>query len=534
MRRCACASSGSGALLHKAERRPELLLHRRPVRTPVGQALLARPGEGATVLVVGPAPAATGASGDDEQGLQELPDSDCEEQIEAAKRALRHDLDVDFLDRTVRMGLDALEAKRHSAFPMPSFLDAALGADAGKRVQTEHVWSSALRELAIGTDRSYVFFRTVAGLLGESVDALLVKDPGAEEREKRLQERRDAIAKRVSDAASKIIEILVAGLTSASKLHMSRDAKGALVIIDGQTRQEMQALARGETAKMFFDSSVTLRNLATAEAEATQLTLGQVLEDVNAIAESLERTLLASSVASAGISSHEASLPRNCQTMLVRPDVLAAIGSAFDRVAHRPSMPPMTASRCGVGGPAQRKRGITLYELIEGPCDQMTERFAEVVAMLLSATRARPRCCAPRASPDRPGGHQRAQGARAHAAPGAHRRRVHDRHGARLGGRERYSRLAQGPAGRALPRRRARARGASELPLAPGGVGPVNCARWGVLARVWVKLALCKRPGEVLPHAPPAPVRMRVQMHRAPRRRHRPAQIQDGHRAPRL
>jgi len=119
---------------------------------------------------------------------------------------------------------------------------------------------------------------------------------------------------------------------------------------------------------------VTLRNLSEASAASAEIGLRELLSSLGSVAAELKRSLLGTLVDQGGVSASLAamSLPRNAHALLLRADVVAAIHSAFDRVSN---------------GCAHLRRRVLLYELIEGGCQPLSMRFAEVVAHVLQSTR---------------------------------------------------------------------------------------------------------------------------------------------------
>ena len=237
------------------------------------------------------------------------------------------------------------------------------------------LWAEVLRELAVSNDRLLTFLRTVAGLIGEEVAGLVVQDPQAEERQKALEQQELAVTQRISDAYTRLVEIVCSKLADRSTLALSRSQQGQFVVIDQDAKEQLQELSRGDTGKNFFNASVTLRNLAQANEAATTVHLGDLLRTINGVASELKSSLLGALVDEGGVASelNALTLPRNSATLLLRADVVAALHAAFDRVTQE----------C-----ADLRRSITLWELCEC-APTLSLRFAEVVAHMLSASRVR-------------------------------------------------------------------------------------------------------------------------------------------------
>ena len=240
------------------------------------------------------------------------------------------------------------------------------------------LWSEVLRELSVSNDRLLVTLRAIAGLIGEPIENLIVKDEAAEAAQQALQEQELEISKKISELVGKLLQTLLAGMADRSTLAVTRNQAGALVVIDQKAREQMTELARGggEASRQFFNASVTLRNLVDADAAASELTLRDVLATTNAIAAECKASLLGALVdGGQGVSASlgALSLPRHAHVLLLRSDVVAAISSTYDRVLNA----------C-----AHLRREISLWELCEGGSHFLSHRWAECVAHQLQSTRA--------------------------------------------------------------------------------------------------------------------------------------------------
>ena len=119
---------------------------------------------------------------------------------------------------------------------------------------------------------------------------------------------------------------------------------------------------------------MTLRNLADASASASEIGLRELLNTINGVSTELKNSVLGTLVDQSGVASSIACLsqPQHSAVLHLRSDVLAAIGTAYDRAINH----------CG-----DLRRQVTLWELVEGGNAGLSLRFAEVVAHLLQATR---------------------------------------------------------------------------------------------------------------------------------------------------
>ena len=124
------------------------------------------------------------------------------------------------------------------------------------------LWDEVLRHIAVSSDRMFVFLRHLAGLIGEDVDTLIVRDEKAEAaKEAQIQEEL-AVVKRISETHAKILETVLSGLASRSTLSIGRNQEGDLVVIDTKAREQLQELARGEGGKTFFNARRAQQGIA--------------------------------------------------------------------------------------------------------------------------------------------------------------------------------------------------------------------------------------------------------------------------------
>ena len=280
----------------------------------------------------------------------------------------------------VEIGLDALRAVGAADDAVNRLLRDAQGADTPGVTPTaverrEATWTEFLRETNVSFDRLLVFLRLLAGSLGEDIQELLVHDEEHAKATKQLNEQRLAVVKRVSDVHAKLVETLMAGMLRDSKLTLTRDPLGALICVDQEMRSELRDLARGESGRPFFESSVALRNLAEVDAKQA-MPFGRVVESINDVAFKLKGSLLATLTSAEGIgaSIDELTKPRNSYSIALKHEVVAIIRSSHDRIANE------LASR--------GRRPLLLYELVEGGSSTLSQRVAEFVATMLQLQRA--------------------------------------------------------------------------------------------------------------------------------------------------
>ena len=236
------------------------------------------------------------------------------------------------------------------------------------------LWAEMHRHVAISQDRLWVFLRLLSGSIGGDVtEVITMANEATLKASKAIQEQRTEIAKRVSDMQSKIVETVVSSMLKNSSMTMDyKDDE--LAVVDAEARKNLKDLASGTSARPFFEANVALKNLT--ESPATPPTLKEVLAGLANVGVQMQGTLeqTLSDPGAASASLVELSHPSNCYFVSMRPDAVAAIRSAHE----------MLNSELGVH---HVRRRLTLWELVEGGCQMLTRRFAELCGFLLVQAR---------------------------------------------------------------------------------------------------------------------------------------------------
>ena len=275
------------------------------------------------------------------------------------------------------LGDDENELKQKD--PVAAFLDVAKDSKDGAGVVTpqtrrQGLWAEMQRHVAVSQDRLWVFVRLMGGKIGGNAsEVITLADEATLKAAKAIQEQRAEIAKRVSDMQSKIVETVVSSMLKNSKMTMEYKESN-LAVIDAEARKELKDLETGASGRPFFEANVALKNLANPQEQPPALKdvlsgLANVGEQMQA---TLERTLAEPSAASASLV--ELSHPANSYFVMMRGDALAAIRAAQEKL------------NCELGTQGARRR-LSTWELIEGGCTVLTERFAELCGYLLVQAR---------------------------------------------------------------------------------------------------------------------------------------------------
>jgi hypothetical protein len=239
------------------------------------------------------------------------------------------------------------------------------------------LWTEFRRHAGISQDRLWVFLRLLSGAVGGDVNEVItMADEATLRATKALQDQRVQIAKRVSDMQSKIVETVVGSMLRESKLAMDKNATGnRFVVVDTEARKQLRDLASGESGRPFFEANVAVRNLQNAAPQET--TLNELLASLanvgGQLQRSLETTLTQPGAASASLT--ELSHPANCYFVSLKPDAVAAIRIAHERLNVE----------LGMRGVPRR---IHLWELVEGGSHMLSTRFAEFCGHALVQARS--------------------------------------------------------------------------------------------------------------------------------------------------
>ena len=148
----------------------------------------------------------------------------------------------------------------------------------------------------------------------------------------------------------------------------------SLAVIDAEARKNLKDLSTGASGRPFFEANVALKNLA--EKDKATPPLKDVLSGLANVGmqmqATLEQTLADPSAASASLV--ELSHPSNSYFVSMRADAIAAIRTAQEKL------------NCELGIVGVRRR-LMLWELIEGGCAALVDRFAELCGYLLVQSR---------------------------------------------------------------------------------------------------------------------------------------------------
>jgi hypothetical protein len=241
------------------------------------------------------------------------------------------------------------------------------------------IWSDALREVAISGDRLYRFIVTLTGAIGEAADtAVSWEDEELRRLAKEASVRQNALAERVSQFQTKLVESVVTSTLKASNLQLdvrSGNAGDELVVLSSDVKESIRQITSGEAGQGFFESSVELNHLIGTSAKPIKI--NDVVKKLQAVGLEYQEQLQQSLAVSAPASYSRIAEPRNSFMLHLKPDTSAAIQKSFDHITSE-------LLRCD-----GYHRHIHLWEFVEGKDWVLTTRFAELVGLMLQYTRMR-------------------------------------------------------------------------------------------------------------------------------------------------
>ena len=243
------------------------------------------------------------------------------------------------------------------------------------QTRREGLWTEFQRHLAVSQDRLWIFVRLMSGCIGGDVsEVITMADEATLAANRAAQQQRADIGKRVSDMQTKIVETVVGSMLKSSGLTLDYD-QNQLTVIDAEARKKLKDLAAGTSGQPFFEANVAMRNLT--EADRAPAKLSDVLRSLATAGAQMQATLEKGLVEpGAGAATlAELSHPSNSYFVAMRPDSTAAIREAHEK---------LNVELVLQGG----GRRLALWELVEGGCTVLTNRFADFCGFLLVQKRS--------------------------------------------------------------------------------------------------------------------------------------------------
>ena len=296
---------------------------------------------------------------------------------------LNHAIDAQRLLRNLRRGVAACEAILYNKENKRELAEAQAQSVATDR--RDGLWTEFHRHLGIASDKLWNFVRLLSGFLGDDVNSVLtMADDQSARATREMRRERSELAKATLATQQKIVEIVVGGMAKNATLTFDTGSKSTsedaakhqqLVVIDGQTQQQLKELASGTSGRPFFESALAKKLLSEQKAPLTLSALLKELAQVgNQLQSQMQMTNNAASSSDGQPTLTELSHPSNSYFVSLKPDAVAAIRNAHE-IAN-----VALAERGG--------RRLALYECIESGCSPLVTRFAELTAHILVATRS--------------------------------------------------------------------------------------------------------------------------------------------------
>jgi hypothetical protein len=257
--------------------------------------------------------------------------------------------------------------------------------DLASRDRRSTMWESALREVAVSTDRLLIFVKTLSGFLGEAPDGIVVAgDPELIEAQKRTEKRQKDVAARAMQMQSSVVSAVVTAALKQSNLGIGFDATGRdaahqkLVVVDNAARDTLKSLADGTSGRPFFEASVSLQQLA--EGKSPNASVANVLKQLDEVGKEFHRFLSNEFVVGGLLpraSPETLGAPHNCYLVRLKPDAYTAIRRAYQ----------MLVRECEHGHHHVLYRIPSLWECVEGRDSQLVTTFANLCADTLQNIR---------------------------------------------------------------------------------------------------------------------------------------------------
>ena len=252
--------------------------------------------------------------------------------------------------------------------------------DANSRDRRSGLWEDARREIAVSTDRLLVFVRTLSGMLGETVESILVgDDPELAVAQKALKDRRRDAVNRAMQFQSTIVESVMKSALQDSKIQLDIETNSSgspnLVLSKTIAKDIIKDLASGESGRPFFNAQVELNN--ALQNHTGPIGLVELVQQLSQIGNEYANAVTSriGNEAGLGVSNATLSMPRNSYMVRLKADAYAAIRRAYQRLNNQ------------IKHHSHYMRHIALWEYIEGKSMDLTTSFCELVSYELQNMR---------------------------------------------------------------------------------------------------------------------------------------------------
>lgn len=246
-----------------------------------------------------------------------------------------------------------------------------------ERQRRSSLWLDAMRELSITNDRLYIFLRTLAGTLHESIDAVIeVNDSSVQRAQEQERSRRTEALRKANDFSNRVMQTVFSAALKSAKLDFGLSGS-EIVVLSQANVEEVRRLAEGESGVGYFEAAQQLQQAVNSPQgvplERMMQSVAAVLQElrqqqVNAVDEQTSDVLRSSF--------EYLSAPRNSFTVRLKAEASAAIRTAWSTFC-------VEWAQKATG----RTRRPSAWELIEGPDNVLRTTFATYCAYQLSHSR---------------------------------------------------------------------------------------------------------------------------------------------------
>ena len=259
-------------------------------------------------------------------------------------------------------------------------------AEALNRDRRGGLWQEALREIAVSTDKLLTFVRMLSGGLNEEVsDLIRGEDPEVLDTQRQARERRAELARRSMQFQTRLIEQVMSSVFKADTLSLdlvnqpgdcATDNRLSSFRVRSANAKAAISDAAAGTGKPFFESNVQLQQLLGSPT--AQLKLPDLLRELTCVGQLFHQEMLRESETGGGaarLSKDALALPRNSYMVRLNDKVCTAINDTFVELNRRIRREH-----------SHMMRHVFLWELIEGPWNELCTTFCELVRSQIQYT----------------------------------------------------------------------------------------------------------------------------------------------------
>lgn len=243
------------------------------------------------------------------------------------------------------------------------------------REQRATLWHDALRELSVSSDRLYIFLRTLAGTLHESIEAVIeVSDSSIQADVERERRSREELMRRSAEFSNQVVSGVFEAALKSAKFDFG--LRGEEVVVSSKdTVDAVRKLAEGESGMSYFEAANSLQ--AALQGQETY-SLTALIDSLSVVLRRMRDSQLDALDGATADPMRAAvsylSAPRNSFTVRLKAEAAAAIKTAW-------------VTFCVEFDRTQRGRRPSAHDVIEGPDHVLRTTFATYAAYTLAHSR---------------------------------------------------------------------------------------------------------------------------------------------------